>query len=329
MLFLRLINDVKVQDLNASIHRASDLIVGEKQFYNLQVENLFINGLLAGVEFEKYIALYPEFMKFNVPKLNIHYLHVGDLNVGHNISGVIYKKFLSDRLKRVSYSEQLVSGPIEFKSVDVHNDSIVAYLNGVNVNDIATTHSDHVQVIHGVVEVDQGVHVEGPCEVLKLDERLLDDVFDHSINRTLNYQSDYLKTKDLELKKGLIVKQSIGKNVSLATLSHSTPKLEDLESTIQGVRSHIGEMTTGSTLSRPAGRKLYIDFDRDIQIVSNLQAKQPVDGGTAQEIIQPVNHNVIQLRVKENPIDVEKVLPSAKFTSFVQALQNVKAIKDC
>lgn len=306
---VNVINDVKVHDLNASIHRTNDLIVGEKQFYNLQVENLFINGLLSGIAVEKYVALYPEFLKFNLPRLHIKYLHVGDLNV-YNITGVIYKKFLADRFVCNSHSEQLVTGPINFKSVDVHNDSVLAYLNGVNVNDIATTYSDHVQVIHGVVAVNQGVHVEGPCNVQKLDDRTLDDVFENSVNRTLNYKSDYLKTKDLELNKGLIVKQSIGKNVSLETLTHSTPKLKDLVATISGVRSHIDEIT-GSALTRP-GRRLYIDFDKDIQISPNLQSKPPADSQNVQEIIQPVNHNIIQLRLKESSTDIIKDLPSAK-----------------
>lgn len=306
----QMIDDVKIQELNNSIHRANNLITGEKQFYNLHVENLYVNGLLSGVEVKNYVALYPEFLKFTIPSMNIGYLHVNDFNTA-DLAGVNYSQFLRDRLMCESNVEQLVAGPIAFKSVDVFNDTILAYLNDVNVNDMATTRSDHPQVIHGKVVAEQGVHVVGPCNVDKLNERHLDEVFETSVNQTVNYRSDYLKTKDLVLKKGLIVKHSIGRNISLESLSHSTPKIQDLMSTMSGVRSHIGELA-GSNVAT-TGRKLYIDFDRDIQIVQNLQSAQAAgDDQTGRQVVEPINHNVIQVQVKPREIDDKANLPFAK-----------------
>lgn len=304
-----MINDVNIQELNSSIYRPYDVMTGEKRFYNLQVENLQIKGLLSGIAIEKFVAFYPEFLKFTVPYLKVKNLHVFDLNT-QKLAGLFYLDFLRDRLVYNSNQEQLMLSPIVFESLDVYNDTIVAYLNEVNINDVATSRSSTLQEIHGTVVALQGVQIVGPSNVVKLNELYLNDVFANSVTRSANYQTGFLRTKDLVLNKGIIVKHSIGRNVSLETLTHSTPKLQDLMSSIDEVRRHIKRLS--GSAARTPGRRLYIDFDRDIQISQILESTEPQCGKCQnQQVVQPVRHNEILVRPKRREIEVRASLPSA------------------
>lgn len=319
------INDVNINQLNNSIYRQNDLITGEKQFKNLDVDNVFFDGHLRGIRVEDYIAFHKNAPKFSTSRIQFDRLHTRDFNtkyiymkhVNPNLESIHYHAFLRDRVKSDSNHEQVIAGPIEFLTLDVFNDTIVGYLNDVNINDVATKTSNKEQIVHGSLRILGELNIDGDSDIRKLNGQDLDNFLNTCVERQEDYQSSYLRTKSLNLTNGLIVRNTIGNHISLQTLNHKTPKLVDLMSSMSHIRRSIDDLSNYSK-ARSSHRKMYIDFDRDIQISQNLESTQVNDKchNQQKQIVQPIKHNEILVRQKRGGFEMKVNLPSAKIELY-------------
>ena len=305
------INDVNIADLNQTMVRLTDVIVKEKKFLRLHVEDVEIRGKINGIAFDSLIFVLNDLVQ--LPKLNINQLELLDLKT-FTFYDYAVSYFLQNRMRKFYGPDQEVSSLITFTSLNLLNDTILSSINQVAIDDIVFSKSDQLQEVLGHKSVVGNITLIGPSIIRNINDYDFKDFISNSVVRYKNHMKETMDVSSIDLKKGLVVKHSINGHriAELLTSDAHIPKLSDLMSLMEQVQNQIKELNAVEKAKNiKAKRVLYIDYVPDIHI-SYDGARENIKR-CSDKIIESAGHNNVIVRDKsdsEMMIDV----PSATIT---------------